>query len=63
MLLGGWGIEFALLGFNKAAMTWMKNSIEETTKTDFFAATAKLQQIREKQKAKTKHLNYWEEDI
>jgi len=44
-------------------MTWMKNSIEEATNTDFFDAATKLQQIRAEQKTKTKHLNYWEQDI
>lgn len=52
------------VGFNKAAMTWMKRAIEEETNTEFFDATAKLQQIRTKQReSKTKHLNYWEQDI
>jgi U3 small nucleolar RNA-associated protein 12 len=30
-----------IIGFNKAAMTWMKNSIEEATNTDFFDAATK----------------------
>jgi hypothetical protein len=51
------------LGFNKAAMTWMRHAVEEETNTEFFDATAKLQQIRAKQESKTKHLNYWEQDI